>query len=391
VNVRSLIVLVLLCAPAFADDCPPASEHDFRRMATELLDEAECYAKRAQFREAADRFERYAKIFAGERNALDAMTRAIRYRAGDREKRIENTKFFVKMYGAKRWHEASAMMFELQSAYEGDELVKHLRQYIREFGGRDRALALRAHVTLGRIAWQRSCRSHVDGLCVKLAPADGASCSAKPHVIALARDPKQMKEALASFEAAIKIFDDHPPIRVVDGVLAAYATAKLALADRDLEALLAMPFPKLSFRTPGSSRRSHERFQRWLDEQRGEALAKQYQAIRELKEPNATLASVAREGQHLLFFAARFLASKPPHDMLAGGAFRHEKREAYCKTLDDHMQGVRDRAVERFTICAMKANELGILNDWSRLCLRALEREQPDDFPKLVELYAKPR
>jgi hypothetical protein len=76
------------------------------------------YADITQFDRAADRLEEYALKYAGEKDAYDAMSDAIYFRRalGDRAKTIEDTKYFVKTFGAKKPAEAAQAMLSLTSS-----------------------------------------------------------------------------------------------------------------------------------------------------------------------------------------------------------------------------------------------------------------------------------
>ena len=62
------------------------------------------YGDIAFYDKAAEKLEEYAKKYAGEKDAYDAMSDAVFYRKGigDDAKAIENTKYFIKTFGAKK-------------------------------------------------------------------------------------------------------------------------------------------------------------------------------------------------------------------------------------------------------------------------------------------------
>src|SRR5690606_399051 len=98
------------------------------------------YGDIAFYDQSAAKLEEYAKKYAGEKDAYDAMSDAVFYRKGigDDAKAIENTKYFIKTFGKKKPAEAANAHFSLTSVYEkqGDKdvVVKHLRDYIRTYG-----------------------------------------------------------------------------------------------------------------------------------------------------------------------------------------------------------------------------------------------------------------
>ncbi len=107
----------------------------------------------ASYERAAELFEKYAKMYAGEKDAFHAASdAAFLYRAiGNRAKWIEITMFFVKAFGTKRVAEAGEAWFALTAAYDGDyeSQRKHLLEYLRRFSSRDNDRALIAAAKLG--------------------------------------------------------------------------------------------------------------------------------------------------------------------------------------------------------------------------------------------------
>src|SRR5690606_6333968 len=125
---------------------------------------------------AAEELEAYAKKYAGEKDAHDAMSDAVFYRKGigDDAKAIEDTKYYIKTFGRKKPQEAANAAFSLTSIYEkqgnDDAVVKHLKDYIRTHGkkgGADKLVI--AHAKIGQILFRQSCPvKEIDGACVKI-------------------------------------------------------------------------------------------------------------------------------------------------------------------------------------------------------------------------------
>ena len=121
------------------------------------------YGDVAFYEQASDKLETYAKKYAGEDDAYKAMSDAVFFRKGigQDDKAIENTKYFIKTFGPKKPAEAANAMFSLTSVYEKqgdlDNVVKHLRDYLRQFGksvGADRVVI--ANTKIGLALWQQS-------------------------------------------------------------------------------------------------------------------------------------------------------------------------------------------------------------------------------------------
>ena len=121
------------------------------------------YGDIAFYDRAAEKLEKYAKKYAGEKDAHDAMSDAVFYRKGigDDAKAIEDTKYFIKTFGTKKPAEAANAAFSLTSIYEKqgdkDAVIKHLREYIHTFGGKGGADKLViAHAKIGQILCEQS-------------------------------------------------------------------------------------------------------------------------------------------------------------------------------------------------------------------------------------------
>src|SRR5262249_15448764 len=100
------------------------------------------YGDIAFYDRASDKLEQYAKQYAGEKDAYDAMNDAVLYRKGlgDDDKAIADTKYFVDTFGRKNPKEAAAAAFSLVSIYEkrndNEGVIKHLRDYIHLWGAK---------------------------------------------------------------------------------------------------------------------------------------------------------------------------------------------------------------------------------------------------------------
>ena len=191
------------------------------------------HATVADYRRAAERLEGYARRYAGEKDAPDALMNAIVYRRalGDIDLVVTNVELFIKQYRAKRKDDAAAAMFSLTGLYRGrDDAVadKSLRRYLKSFGsvgGQDREII--AMVELGRIAWDQSCRKPDRGLCPRKRSKRLAKQAREWLSKALAADARfrgSARDDLAAFRA--------------QSLRDAVGAAKLCLADAKLEPVL---------------------------------------------------------------------------------------------------------------------------------------------------------
>src|SRR5262249_44521992 len=134
------------------------------------------YGDIAFYDRAAEKLEQYAKKYAGEKDAYDAMNDAVFYQKGigNDDKAITDTKYFVDTFGKKKPAEAAAAAFSLVSIYEkrgdNDGVIKHLQDYIHVWGakgGEDKLVI--AHAKIGNLLWHQSCPvKEIDGACVKI-------------------------------------------------------------------------------------------------------------------------------------------------------------------------------------------------------------------------------
>jgi len=200
------------------------------------------YEQIAMYDRAAERLEDYAKRYAGERDAGDALAEAIRLRAalGDAVKQIEDTKLWIRTFGAKRKAEAAAAQLALLSVYDGDDAIALLREYLREFAAVDPNLTIAAHVELADRLRAKACPVHaIDRLCVKVVVDRAPRCGAGTTSVVAVKRAASNREALAEYGAAIALAGT----ATTKEARHEQAMARLALADDDLEALIATALP----------------------------------------------------------------------------------------------------------------------------------------------------
>jgi tetratricopeptide (TPR) repeat protein len=357
---------------------------------------AQAFLRIARFGEAAARFEEYAKMYAGEKNARDAIENAIMLRAaiGDSAKRIEDTKYFVRTFGMKAPQAAADATLALVSAYDTpDDQIAVLRDYLRTYSGKaEREQLALGHARLADALWRRACpTTPIDGLCMKVFRDTGtASCLATELRTAIvARNATFRKDALAEYEATIKLIEegglkDPASIHVA-------AMAKIARADDDLERMMEKSFPKdLDFDPAHKAvkERSLQRFKDWVDARNkaGQALNQAYEAVLQMKDGPAAIAATARIGQIASSFSRAVVTGEIPKDVRSG-SFAKDKTQAYCDKMNEVAAPLAARAAQAFTVCADKAAQLGILDDWVGICLG----EGPDVDPKhFAPLEAQP-
>ncbi|HET9624734.1 MAG TPA: tetratricopeptide repeat protein [Kofleriaceae bacterium] len=383
------------------------------------------YGDIAYYDRASDKLEQYSKKYAGEKDAYDAMSDAVFYRKGigDDTKAIDDTKYFIRTFGAKKPQEAASAMFSLTGIYEkqgdGDVVIKHLRDYIRQFGdkgGADRLVV--AYAKIGQVLWHQSCPvKEVDGSCVRItreraistkkpakkAKKGGATeqptqCGpeSKIKLTVVHRDEKKLKESLAAFSAAAKEYEKRQGKTGGDEAAARYyyGVSKVAAADQDFEAYLDLRFPfGLDFdpQNKGIAARSSKRFEEWVNQKKkiGGSATSKYEQVLAIKDPANSITAAARIGQISQNFSDALFTAEIPKNVRTG-EFADEKVEAFCDKMTEVAEPLEARSLEAYGVCLSKSTELGWFSDWSKLCERELGQIKPEEYPTASELHADP-
>ncbi|HSD86752.1 MAG TPA: hypothetical protein VLB44_04530, partial [Kofleriaceae bacterium] len=373
------------------------------------------YGDIAFYDRASAKLEQYAKKYAGEKDAHDAMNDAVTYRkgTGDDAKAIEDTKFYVRMFGAKQPAEAAAADFSLTSIYEKqgdrDAVVKHLREYLRvhgDKGGVDKVVI--AHAKIAQILFEQSCPvKAVDGACVKVTRERAVATrqrrirgmelptqcgpESKIKVTVIPRDERKVREALAEFSAAEK--QAH---KVTSGDTAGvkYYTAlgRLTEANVEYEKYLALAFPKnLDFDKANKALRDRSlaRFDAWFaqKDKLGRSASAKYRAVLDLKDSANSIAAAARLGQIAQNFSDALFTAEIPKDVRTG-PYAEDKVEAYCDVLTVKAEPLAAESLDAYGTCLAKSTELGWFSEWSRVCERELGQIKPEMYPTASERHA---
>ncbi len=381
------------------------------------------YGDIAFYDRASEKLEEYAKKYAGEKDAYDAMSDAVFYRKGlgDDAKAIENTRYFIRTFGGKKPAEAATAMFSLTGVYEkqgdGDAVVKHLREYIRTYGargGEDRLVT--AYAKIGQTLWAQSCPvKSVDGACVKISRERAISTKklkrkkgmeqplqcgpdSKIKLTVVPRDERKMKEAMAAFASASKEYDKRQGKFASDEATAAaryfYAQSKFAEADKDFESYLALKFPAgLNFdpNNKAIQEKSKKRFDEWIKEKNkvGGSATSKYEAILQVRDNATSIAAAARLAQISQNLSDALFTAAIPQDVRTG-EFADEKVEAFCDQMTEVAEPLDARALQGYGVCLSKSTELGWFSDWSKLCERELGQIKPEEYPTASELRGDP-
>ena len=362
----------------------------FSRMAVGRL--GRVYAKVALFGRAAEELEKYARLYAGEKDAPDALRDAIRYRAGlgERDKWIELTSYYVRTFGAQKTRDAAELVYALTDAY-ADEVelqLAYLKDYLRRFqlNTAERIIAL---TRLGDLRWTRACRvPSRDGLCVaeRQPRAVGRCGSAIPDIEyeVVKRGGFDRKPALAYYQEAIALQRREGGALGIEAEQA-LARAQLALADDALEHALPVSVPKgleITSKNLGIRLRQRDAVARWLANQQ-RAVDKALAAYRD----SATTHADAAATHAALYRTAR--ATELLWHAVATVRLTQDAESA-CPILVDLVQPLRKQTLDAYGACAAKATEVGGHVPEVLLCLRAREAWNPLDYPPQRERVAEP-
>jgi tetratricopeptide (TPR) repeat protein len=381
------------------------------------------YGDIAFYDRASEQLEQYAKKYAGEQDAYDLMSEAVFFRKGigDDAKAIEDTKYFVKMFAQKKPQEAASAMFALTGVYEkqgdGDVVIKHLREYIHQFGdrgGADRLVV--AYTKIGEVLWHQSCPvKEVDGSCIKVTRERAISgkrqkgrkggeqrrqCGpeSKIKLIVVKRDDRKLREAMVAFTAASREFEKRQGRTGGDEAVARhyYGMAKLADADRDFEAYLDLKFPQaLNFdprpEMKSIAAKSNKRFTDWVAQKQkvGGTAKNKYNAVFAIKDNADSITAAARIGQISQDFSDALFTAEIPTNVRTG-QYAQDATDAYCDRLQEVADPLEATSLEAYGTCLSKSTELGWFSDWSKLCERELGQIRPEEYPTTSELRTEP-
>ncbi len=417
------------------------------------------YQDVAAYELAADNYEKFASKYPGEKDASTALRTAAFFRTGlgENDKAISDTGLFTKNYGGR--HEfvdrAAGVDFFLTQIFEQQKdfarLKKHLTDYLKMWGkkgGVDREIV--ANVKLGELAWKASCPvAGVNGACIevtrtraggaaRVAEKEGkkkrrhhkgaslpAQCgpATKSKVTVFNRKPAAVKEAMAHFAEALKLFRGGAAAKNVPGKdetertnrindMEYYAAeARMMQGDAQYEKLLGMKIPdKLDFSPapPNASPRQEKvakkrmadakkKFLGWIKSKQLQMVAAQkiYQSVILFKQAHWAIAASARIGQLFQDFSGQLYTAPVPKAGAAPAGISQEEydgyfHDAYCDAMTDQAEPLEAHAVEGLSTCLKKSTELSWFNEWSKLCEQELNQLKPNEYPLASEIRAEP-
>lgn len=350
---------------------------------------ANLYANTARFDKAADKLEQYAKRYAAEKDAREAIRDAAYFRRalGDRKRAIADAEFFIKTYGAKDPAAAADASWMRIAAAESEPIaITYLEHYLRDFGTKGGAVrVVLAHAKIGALLWKQSCpHDLVDGLCViRQSLPRACGTGTMQRLAPTRREPNRSKRALASFAEAVTLFERNGGGFDV-GTRYYYAQAKLAQVDAELENYLATGLPSgLDLDLARQPQDSIARLTAWRErkQRRGAALTRQYEAVLAAHDVATAITAAGRLATISHAFAAELLTNQVPAS----------RRDRYCSVVTPLAAPLEARAVDGFAACLAKSTELAWFAETSGYCEHQLLELRPDEFPRARELRGQPR
>lgn len=350
----------------------------------------------ADYPTAAAAYEKYAKHFAGEKDAPNALLNALRFRMalGHNKGVVANSEAFIKMYKKRRSSETTAVFWALARHHEerGDynravTIYKHFIKEVGRRGGADRVLI--ANAKIGELLWKQSCsRPNASAACLKQARSSIArkgtasrcgSNSATTHQ-AIARNPRLANSAQKYFAIALRL-EEKTLRRTEDAARKTRVEYWLAASrfyqnERRYEAFIPRKPPRFA---------SQDDLARWLSEtqDRMSKLTDIYQ-----QEPTGherwDVASIARIGETAQQFSNALLVAEIPK----GYRTDEQALNAYCSSVTSEARSLESVAIAAFTKCLQQSGKTEF-NRWSQVCEKQLAVLRPSEFPVAREIHSE--
>ncbi|WAS93372.1 tetratricopeptide repeat protein [Nannocystis punicea] len=382
------------------------------------------------FERAAAAMERFAERYPAEAEAAEFLQEAglLRAQLGQDKQALALFEKVEKYYAAKDPQRGALIHWArvdlLPKTLPDDQaLQKHALEYLLRHGNKGGpARRIVAEVTYAAIEWRRACKQKggLMDLCVTSKPAaiDAPKRGKAPTVTCAGpaaqavtvhpRDRQLAESALRRLRQAIELGKVLPPVedpwlqRKVDEAL---DTAELIVADRELEAALAVRPPTgLNFRVEEylrfssderdrkkyaeQKRKSDDSRRRFLDywgkaRDRSNDLNRLYEKIAVRKRsPRAVFAAAARLAIVAQTEVDTLLAAEVPD-----GLGSDEAIKAYCGTLRDYTTPVEVAATQALEYCWQRAAMVAYTDSSVEFCGAELQRRLPRAYPPQRELF----
>lgn len=337
----------------------------------------------AYYDKAADDFETYAKKYAGDKDAADALENAFRLRAalGDEDAARRDAEMWIKYFGAKRPGDAADVAFVLawrtREHGKADDALDEYRKWIRTYGGkarRDQLVA--AYEAIGELEWRASCKGTPtpEGFCIARTRTTAIPrCGTRLPLVTVERDPARVKEATAALKQAVRAAETSgDELAGIRG-----DQARLLLVDQRLEAALAIELPiplvdAAGHTTPASTKELMTWLSTWQKQ-----LADARRGYEDLLRSHNMRVAVASAGR--IAFSMQHAA-----DTLGSAPLPKLKklkldviRAAYCDALTTYVAPLDAQAEQAAAACLDVAGRTGVVEETAG-CAAIYDRHHPE-------------
>jgi hypothetical protein len=384
----------------------------------------------ASYTKAAQYYEDFARRYAGEKEAPEALQNATVFRIGlgQDDEAIENMGLFERSYAARRELKAqtATVVFSIGSIFMRREdwraAETHYASFLKRYGGAANADELiQAHTSLGHAQWMLGGKRRdtaIGSFEQALSVADRGASAGETVKARLDRYRRMIGAEGGDEERLSKRL-----WLMVDAV----AKARFYLGEQEYAGFLAVSFPRFKAeRTipagvrawfakthPERARDLDEslrfmeqedrqaaigsvQFQHWVETQlqpwvkrkdaRRAAAEKRYLAVVAEDVPEWEIAAAARVGDmHRQFMKALYDAPIDP-----SVANDQELMDIFRDEFDRRAEPYREAAVAAYRHCLSESTKNAWFNEWSRSCERQLNALDPRSYPISDELRAEP-
>ncbi|MFT3776027.1 MAG: hypothetical protein QM820_62580 [Minicystis sp.] len=351
-----------------------------------ILEQGRERQKLAMYDEAADRYERFARMSPQASEAPEALQDAIvlRLGLGQADEAIRDAEGYLKLYGAKLPEQAArvslAIALHFSEREEHEAAKKQLVGWLSAFGQKAPLQArVLAHARLGR--------AHA-----KLG-----------HEKEAAAEYEVVRELWKDPAAAVKAIEaESSDARRLGGALNALGEAMFFFAEQKRRELDAIRYPAYRGRASKEEIEKHinTKVVDWIRKKRPaiEAVEREYRKIVDIPPmapPAWVIASGNRVGQMWARFAAELRAAPIPsewqgHGTIAGtNVSAAEIRAAYYQAVDDAAEPLRQRAKAAFKSCLDHAVKYQYFDANARQCIQWLSKRYTSEVVPLDEILPK--
>jgi TolA-binding protein len=356
----------------------------------------------AAYTKAAEYYEDYARRYAGEEHAPDALRNATIFRLGlgEDQRAIGNSRLFERNYGRRQAFktQTATVVFSIGTIHMRNKNwragEKHYRSFLSRYGrSASTDETVQARTQLGYALWKRGGKSRGSAVQEFRKAAETADRGrAQGETLAARLDRYKAMVTPSGVSDEERDRDRNARVlRMVDAV----AKARFYVGEDAYGDFRGVSFPAFKARRGVPAKVRAAQFQRWVEKSFVDWLRRKEQARNHAEElylaaigedvPEWEIAAAARVGDmYQSFMQALYDAPIDP-----SFANDQELVDIYRDALDQKAQPYRDRAVKAFQHCLAVATENRWFNEWSRSCERQLNKLDPRAYPLSDELRAE--